>query len=91
MTCPPFRLLIVEDEPSLVEKVQEAFSAGTSSARIRVATSLSQYREMVTVEAPDIALLDLSLPDCQLLEEIRFSSENSETRKSGSPCRWNRP
>ncbi|MBI4802938.1 MAG: response regulator [Elusimicrobia bacterium] len=63
-------ILIVDDEPSHIEAVRRAFRAAGAKAVVRAASTLREYRELVAAEPPDIALLDLNLPDGHALEAL---------------------
>lgn len=55
----PFSILLVEDDTILRESLQTALSAGY---RVLAAASVSQALTLMQ-QAPDLALLDLNLPD----------------------------
>ncbi|MBE9167460.1 response regulator [Pleurocapsales cyanobacterium LEGE 06147] len=67
------RLLIVDDDLTLTQAlIVEAIAWGLE---VIVANDISQAREILATETPDIILLDLSFPDCTeggfgLLEEL---------------------
>ena len=63
-------ILIVDDEPAHIEAIRRAFRAAGAKAIVRAASTLREYRELVAAEPPDIALLDLNLPDGRALEAL---------------------
>jgi len=69
------RILIVEDEAAHAEAIRRAFETGGSGAEVRVAGTLREYREQVAARAPDIALVDLNLPDGRAVEILTAPPE----------------
>ena len=63
MNSEPLRLLILDDEEGHIELVRRAFDEAGSKAEIRSAGTLREYRALAAAQPPDIALLDLNLPD----------------------------
>lgn len=63
-------ILIIDDEPAHIEAIRRAFRAAGANAVVRAASTLREYRELVAAEPPDIALLDLNLPDGRALEAL---------------------
>ena len=72
-----YSLLILEDEPAHVEAIRHAFESAEPPAEIRVASSLREYCEMVEARPPDIALIDLNLPDGNPQEALCILSESN--------------
>ncbi len=69
------RILIVEDEAAHAEAIRRAFEAIGAEAEVRVAGTLREYRERVAASAPDIALVDLNLPDGRAVEILSAPPE----------------
>lgn len=69
LKLPTVRVLVVEDSPTQVRKI-EAMLAGDSSAiyDIRVAASLSDGLDLLRQHKFNVVLLDLTLPDSQGIE-----------------------
>ncbi len=71
------KVLIIEDDPDIVEAVSLAFQIRWPEARL-VSSHLGQKGvELVETEAPDIVILDLGLPDIsgfEALKQIRLFS-----------------
>ncbi|MFZ4775926.1 MAG: PAS domain S-box protein [Terrimicrobiaceae bacterium] len=70
MNTKPLRLLVVEDEAAHVEAIRRAFDAAAGKAEIRAVGTLREYREMIAAQPPDLALVDLNLPDGQAVEAL---------------------
>jgi PAS domain S-box-containing protein len=69
------RILIVDDEAAHAEAIRRALEGGGMWNEIRVAGALAEYRAMVSSSPPDIALLDLNLPDGKALEVLTSPPE----------------
>lgn len=69
------RILIVEDEAAHAEAIRRAFEIGGAQAEVQVAGTLREYRERVVAGAPDIALVDLNLPDGRAVEILTAPPE----------------
>jgi PAS domain S-box-containing protein len=69
------RILIVEDEQAHAEAIRRAFQKAGLKAEILVAGTLKEYREITTARPPDIALLDLNLPDGRAVEVLTSPAE----------------
>jgi PAS domain S-box-containing protein len=59
----PIHILLVEDDPAHSEAVRRALKASGMNVVVREAGTLRAYRELAAAHPPDIAILDLSLPD----------------------------
>ncbi|MGV8120994.1 MAG: response regulator [Candidatus Xenobiia bacterium LiM19] len=59
----PIVIIIVEDEVAHSEAIRRAIEAAEKPAVIYVAQTLSEYFQLMKVTQPDIALVDLNLPD----------------------------
>jgi PAS domain S-box-containing protein len=75
------RVLVLEDEAAHAEAVRRALYRALELSgthfEIQVAGSLSEYRESVAANPPDIALLDMVLPDGRSLELLTSPPEAS--------------
>jgi len=69
------RILLVEDEPAHAEAIRRAFLAAGPGAVIQVAGTLREYRELAAAAPPDIAIMDLKLPDGQAVEILTSPPE----------------
>ena len=66
----PIVILLVEDEAAHVEAIRRAFEAADAEMEIQVAGSLREYRAAVAARPPDLALMDLNLPDGPAMEVL---------------------
>lgn len=72
------RILIVEDEAAHAEAIRRAFETVGAEAEVEVAGTLREYRERVAVNAPNIALVDLNLPDGRAVEILSAPPETGD-------------
>ena len=63
-------ILLVEDEPDHAEAIRRAFAASGNGADIRVVDTLREFRAAVAADPPDIAILDMNLPDGNAVEAL---------------------
>ncbi len=69
------KVLIAEDEPAHEEAIRRALSKADGAFEIQVAGTLQEFRGLAAVDPPDIALLDLNLPDGRAVEVLTFPPE----------------
>jgi PAS domain S-box-containing protein len=62
------KVLLLEDEAAHAEAIRRALKSSSTHYKVRVAGTLREYRESVAADPPDIALLDMVLPDGGALE-----------------------
>ncbi|TMB85852.1 MAG: response regulator, partial [Chloroflexi bacterium] len=60
---PPARVLIVDDEPNLVEAIEDAVGPKGMGCRIVSAASISQARKILTTQGIELMVADVHLPD----------------------------
>ena len=77
MNAERLHLLIVEDEEAHVEAIRRAFDANGTKADIRAAGTLREYRELIAAHPPDIALVDLNLPDGRAVQVLTHPPEDA--------------
>ncbi len=68
------KVLVIEDDPGIVEVVSLCFQLRWSGASLISAASGTKGVELVESESPDVVILDIGLPDkdgYQVLREIR--------------------
>ncbi|MBK9990496.1 MAG: response regulator [Verrucomicrobia bacterium] len=68
-------ILLVEDEAAHITAIERAFETSEVKATIRVAATLREYGQAVAACAPDIAILDLNLPDGSAVEALTSPPE----------------
>jgi len=71
----PILVLLVDDDPGHSEALRRALKASGMSVVIRQAGTLKKYREIAAVDRPDIAILDISLPDGRAVEVLTSPPE----------------
>ena len=72
----PLSILILEDEVAHDQAIRRAFSTAGTLTEIRTASSLREYCELATSRQPDVAIVDLNLPDSHGMETLSFLSEH---------------
>ncbi len=68
-------ILIAEDEQAHAEAIRRSFQTAGLNAEVLVAGTLQEYREITAAQPPDIALLDLNLPDGRAVEVLTSPAE----------------
>jgi PAS domain S-box-containing protein len=71
----PLRILIVEDEQAHAEAIRRSLKTAGLKAEVLVAGTLMEYREIAVARPPEIALLDLNLPDGRAVEVLTSPAE----------------
>jgi signal transduction histidine kinase len=69
-------ILIVDDEPAHAEAVRRALTASDPRIRVALATTLEDFRQKVARQAPDLAIMDLNLPDGRAVQVMTSPPEN---------------
>ena len=72
------KVLVIEDDPGIVEVVSLCFQLRWSGTSLISATTGAKGLELVETESPDVVILDIGLPDMdgyQILREIRRFSD----------------
>ena len=64
----PLHLLILEDEAAHVEAIRRAFDLAANKPDVQAVGTLREYRERIAMQPPDLALVDLNLPDGRATE-----------------------
>ena len=75
MGKPPLSLLIVEDETAHAAAIQRAFQTEEPGTQIAVVGTLREFRQHSAGHLPDLALLDLNLPDGRATEVLTCPPE----------------
>ena len=76
MGTTPLRLLIVEDEAAHATAIQRAFETDGAGTQIEVVRTLQEFRRHGADRPPDLALLDLNLPDGRAVEVMTSPPES---------------
>ncbi len=71
----PLSILLVDDDPAHAEAIERAFRDPGSNTQIRTAGTLLEYRTAMADDPPDIALVDLNLPDGRAVEILTSPPE----------------
>ncbi len=72
------KVLVIEDDPGIIEVVSLCFQLRWSVTSVVSAASGNKGVELVETESPDVVILDIGLPDMdgyQVLREIRHFSD----------------
>ena len=69
------KLMLLEDDTSHAEAIRRALESSETQFEVQVTGSMLEYRESVVANPPDIALLDMLLPDGHSLELLTSPSE----------------
>jgi two-component system NtrC family sensor kinase len=69
-------ILIVEDDDAHATAIRRAFRTSGASFELAVVGSLREYRDHLARQRPDIALMDLNLPDGRAVEVLTSPAEN---------------
>jgi len=69
------RILLLEDDPAHAEAVQRAFLDSGMKAVVHWAKNLGDYQALAAAQTPDIAVVDLHLPDGNAVHVLTSSPE----------------
>lgn len=78
MSAPNINVLLVEDEEAHVELIRRSFEPRAEKMRLSVATSLREASSLLSETAPDLALIDLLLPDGKGIELLPNEGEDPQ-------------
>ena len=73
----PLHVVIAEDEAAHVEAIRRAFEKAGVNVEIRAVGTLRDYRVCVAERPPDLALVDLNLPDGRAVEILTCPPEDA--------------
>ncbi|MBL8326405.1 MAG: response regulator transcription factor [Rubrivivax sp.] len=68
------RVLIVEDEPELLQRLSEAVTADPGLQLVAAVSTGRAARALLEVERPDVMMVDLGLPDIDGVDVIRHAA-----------------
>ena len=71
----PVSILLLEDDPAHAEAVQRAFLDSGMKAVVHLARNLRDYQALAAAQTPDIAIVDLHLPDGNAVDVLTSPSE----------------
>ncbi|MBV5305392.1 MAG: response regulator [Desulfobulbaceae bacterium] len=74
----PLTILVVEDDAAHAEAIFRAFDASDLKARLELVTTLQEFREKVAQIPPDIAIMDLNLPDGRAVDVMTSPPEDGQ-------------
>ena len=57
------RVLLLEDEAAHAEAIRRGLESSDGAFKLQIVGTIKKYREQVAANPPDIALLDMVLPD----------------------------
>ena len=75
MKTPRLLALIAEDEAAHAAAIRRAFEASGEETELKVVSTLREYRKAAVTHPPDIAVLDLNLPDGRATEVLTHPLE----------------
>jgi PAS domain S-box-containing protein len=71
------RTLLLEDEAAHAEAIRRALESAGKGFKIQIVGSLKEYRDSVEVKPPDIAILDMVLPDGNAIDLLTSIPEGN--------------
>ena len=69
-------ILVVEDDAAHAEAIRRAFSANGVKVALTLVGTLREFRDRAARNPPDIAIMDLNLPDGRAVEVMTYPPEN---------------
>ena len=78
MAQAPIDILIVDDEPAHAEAVRRALAGCGERFRVEIAATLAQFRHKASWRRPDLAIMDLNLPDGRAVSVMTTPCENAD-------------
>ncbi len=77
ISTPLLHIVIVEDNVAHVEAIRRAFEDDGIPVDIHTTATLREYRAYIAENSPDIALIDLNLPDGCAVEILSYPPEDA--------------
>ncbi|MGA2279989.1 MAG: PAS domain S-box protein [Verrucomicrobiota bacterium] len=71
----PMLVLLAEDDPAHAAAIQRAVEAGGSEFEVKVVGTLREFRQGSVARLPNIAVMDLNLPDGRATEVLTYPPE----------------
>jgi DNA-binding NtrC family response regulator len=75
MDIKQIQVLLLEDEAAHIEAIRRALESAANLFSVHVVTSIKKYHQLIEVSPPDIALLDMVLPDGNALDLLSSAQE----------------
>jgi len=69
-------ILVVEDDDAHASAIRRALRASGMKSEIAVVGSLQEFRDRVALQLPDVAIMDLNLPDGRAVEALTSPAED---------------
>jgi len=69
-------ILVVEDDEAHASAIRRAFQASGVTSEITIVGSLQEFRDRVAGQPPDVAIMDLNLPDGRAVEALTSPAED---------------
>ena len=76
IATPPLRLLLAEDELAHADAIGRAFAVNGAKVEIQAVATLREFRAAAAARPPDLALVDLNLPDGSAVEILHSPPES---------------
>lgn len=76
MDLSSLNILIVEDDEAHAIAIRRAFRASGITSGVSIVGSLGEYREHLNRQLPDVAIMDLNLPDGRAVEALTSPAED---------------
>ncbi len=76
MDTAPLNILVVEDDAAHSEAIRRALKASGMKCSIHVVDTLRGFRDHAAQQPPDIAIMDLNLPDGRAVEALSSPAED---------------
>jgi signal transduction histidine kinase len=76
MDLTQIHILVVEDDEAHASAIRRAFRASGIKSEIAVVSSLQGFRDRVARQVPDVAIMDLNLPDGRAVEALTSPAED---------------
>ena len=75
MDIKQIQVLLLEDEAAHIEAIRRALESAANLFNVQVVTSIKKYHQLIEVNPPDIALLDMVLPDGNALDLLSSAQQ----------------
>ena len=90
------QVLLLEDEAAHAEAIRRALESANGDLKLHIVGSLKGFRDYIAADTPDIALVDMVLPDGNGIDLLTYppeikgfsdvDSNQSRQRKGGRRC-----